>query len=692
MTEPLRQVPVPPFVTDQRYREILSVALDHICEGVTVFDAHLRLITCNRAFLEMFEFPDALGEPGTPFEALVRYNAERGEYGPGDVDTRVAERILDAETFRTQETRRRRPDGTLLLIRGFPLPDEGFITLYSDITEHQREREALDLHHAQLEAHIAERTEALTRSNRDLREALAHKQVISKALRHSEARVRLITDTIPAHIAYFDSARIYRYANRRYAEWFDHTVDSMTDRPIAKVIGEALAEHLEPHISAALAGAEVTYEYSRLGPDGARQFARSTLLPEITPDGDVLGCFVHSVDITEARRTHNALALAQKMEAIGQLTGGLAHDFNNMLTVIMGNLTGLREALPDDPQVADHVTPALSAAEGGADLIQRLLTFSRQQTMEPRPVEVNALVLDMARLIRRSVPKSIQVSTQAHQAELITCTDPHQLQSAVLNLALNARDAMPNGGLIEIECSLETLTGASADDLEVPPGDYVQIAVTDYGTGMDGSILARVFEPFFTTKQFGMGSGLGLSMVYGFIKQARGGVRIRSRQAVGTTVALLLPRADAHAPGVRAPATGQAVPIENLLVLLVEDQADVRQVVRNHLAALGCHVLEAESGHEAADLIERVPAIGAVLSDVVMPGGMDGRALARFVHRLRPHLPLLLMSGFADQQGQRPDDTQPTHVLPKPFTRAQLAQALGEALDHERATGGSATP
>ncbi|QID19774.1 PAS domain-containing protein [Nitrogeniibacter mangrovi] len=663
---------------------MVSAALDHISEGVTLFDADLRLITCNRAFLDLLGFPDTLAAPGTPFEAFIRYNAERGEYGPGDVDTLVARRVADAGAFRSHETRRQRPDGTLLLIRGFPLPHAGFITLYSDITETERQRARHDRHQAELEAHIAERTEALTDANRELREALARNQRISAALRHSESRLRLITDTIPAHIAYFDRTRIYRYANKRYAEWFELSVEAMTDRPIPEVIGTALAESLDPHIRAALAGAEVTYEYSKPGPDGSRVFARSTLLPEVSPEGEVIGCFVHSVDITEQRRTQNALVHAQKMEAIGQLTGGLAHDFNNMLTVIMGNLTGLRDAWPDEPRIDEFALPAMSAAEGGAALIRRLLTFSRQQSNEPSEVEVNALVLDIARLIRRSVPRAIQVSTRSQDDDLFTRADPHQLQSAVLNLALNARDAMPNGGRIDIECSLQALEGSTADDLEVPAGDYVQIAVTDNGTGMDGSILARVFEPFFTTKRFGLGSGLGLSMVYGFIKQSHGAVRIRSRQAVGTTVALLLPYlGDAHRAGADAGDAAHA-PLEGALVLLVEDQAEVRKVVRKQLAALGCHVLEAESGHEAADMIERVPAIGAVLSDVVMPGGMDGHALARFVRRLRPELPLLLMSGYGERQRGRPDDDLRTAVLAKPFDRAQLEEALRGVLGASR--------
>ncbi|MBP7468247.1 MAG: PAS domain-containing protein [Thauera sp.] len=501
-------------------------------------------------------------------------------------------------------------------------------------------------------------------------------------LSHSELRLRQITDTIPAHVGYFDRDWVFRYGNRRYAQWFGTSSEGMKDRPILEVIGPHVFAQVEDKVRRALAGEEVIYEYSMPGPGGETLFTRSTLVPDFGPDGEVIGCYVHAVDITEQRRTQGALAQAQKMEAIGQLTGGLAHDFNNMLTVVMGNLQGLVDALGDHPAVAEYVEPALAAAEGGAGLIRRLLAFSRQQPIAPVVVEVNELVLDMARMIRRSLPSTITVSTASRDVDLRALVDPNQLESALLNLALNARDAMPNGGELRIECSLECIEGAAAADLELPPGCYVQITVADNGTGMDGATLARVFEPFFTTKKFGLGSGLGMAMVYGFIKQSGGGVRIRSRQAVGTTVSLLLPQAP------RAAAAGEPAllasgarlrPLEGRLVLLVEDDDKVRDVVRKQLSALGCAVLEAESGHEAADMVENIPAIAIVLSDIVMPGGMDGRALARFVRRFRPELPVVLMSGYADKAATGLEDSA-LPVLAKPFTQELLLEALHAAI------------
>ena len=665
-----------PEITDRRYREMVSAGLDHINQGVTVFDSQLRLIACNRSFLTLLEFPDWLGTPGTPFDAFIRYNAQRGEYGEGDVETLVSERVEAAQKFRLHETRRQRPDGTLLSIRGFPLPHQGFITLYSDITESERQKAQIEDHQFELEAKIAQRTAQLTAANAELQTAMDANENITAALRHSEAKLRLITDTIPAHIAYFDDAWTYTYGNKRYAEWFGLTSESIVGRNIRDVIGETIFAVVEGHVRSALAGKAVTYEYTVTESDGTRRFARSTLLPDITPEGKVIGCFVHAVDTTEQHRTYNALAQAQKMEAIGQLTGGLAHDFNNMLTVVMGNLAALRDASPDAPEIEEFVTPALAAAEGGADLIKRLLTFSRQQSIDVCPVDVNELVLNITRLIRRSVPRNVTVTTSAQQADLFALTDPHQLESALLNLALNARDAMPRGGELRIESSLEAIDQRAADDLEVAPGDYVQIAVRDNGTGMDGAILARIFEPFFTTKSFGMGSGLGMSMVFGFAKQCGGAIRIRSRQAVGTTVALLLPVADrVRATTSTSDANARdTLDLKDKLVLLVDDDAEVRKVVRTQLAALGCSVLEAENGHEAADMVENVPAIALVLSDVVMPGGMDGRALARFVKRFRPDLPIVLMSGYAEQRS--PGQNADTPLLAKPFTREKLGEAL----------------
>ena len=676
-------------VGDHLYRQMVGGALELFDQGVTVFDAGLRLIAWNRRFVDMLEFPAELLVAGTHYERFVRYNVARGEYGEYDdcagtadaacVEALVAARMAAARRFHPHHTRWVRPNGRVLELRGQPLPDDaGFVTFYADITDQQQRQDEIDRQKAELEAHIQRRTAELTAANAELTAAIERNREITVALRYSEGRLRQITDAIPAHIAYFDKTWTYRYANRRYAEWFGWTSETIVDQPIPTVIGARLFDQVAEPVRRALGGEEVSYEYVLAAADGSERHARSTLVPDFSPAGEVLGCFVHGVDITEQRRTQSALAQAQKMEAIGQLTGGLAHDFNNMLTVVAGNLNELRAARAGDAVVAEYADPALLAANRGAALIRRLLAFARQQPLSPRAVEVDELIHGLTRLLRRSLPENIAIYTAADTPQPVALADPHQLESALLNLALNARDAMPNGGELRIHAGIETLGEVAAADLELAPGPYVQISVGDNGQGMDGSTLARVFEPFFTTKKASGGTGLGMAMVYGFIKQSGGGVRIRSRQACGTTVALLLPCAQAGdgAAGDYCPAAGDPAGwLKGRVVLLVEDDAEVRRVVRKQLAALGCAVLEAENGEEAADLLESVPAVSLVVSDVVMHGSMDGHALARFARGFRPELPVILMSGYTDAAASIGDDLA-LPILAKPFTREGLYAAL----------------
>ncbi|AQR63869.1 hybrid sensor histidine kinase/response regulator [Aquaspirillum sp. LM1] len=666
--------------TDRLFREMVQAGLDLLDPGLTVFDHDLRMVAWNRSFLRLLDFPESLAMAGMPFEAFIRYNAERGEYGPGDVNAHVAERVHAARTFCGHYTERTRPNGRVLAIRGAPLPHQGFITLYTDITEQKLYRELVQRQNAELEGHVRARTSELETAYTRLTQAMVANAEITSALKRSEARLRLITDTIPAHIAYFDHQWTYQYANRGYARWFGWQPDDVVGQPIETIIGAQVFATVKEHVKVALSGQQVTYEYSMDLRDGRTVYARSTLVPEIDASGATLGCFVHSFDISEQRRTQAALVQAQKMEAIGQLTGGLAHDFNNMLTVVMGNLQALRQQLGERSEVGDYLDPAMQAAQRGVELIKRLLTFSRQQPLEPQPVEVNSLIRGMAQLMRRSLPQSITITPFAHEDDLIVMADPHQLENALLNLALNARDAMPNGGELRIESSGEQLNAEDAADIEAAPGEYVQITVSDNGIGMDVGTLTRVFEPFFTTKQFGMGSGLGMSMVYGFVKQSGGGILLRSRQARGTTVALLLPRTrqtprDAERPQVTPPCDGRGQ-----LVLLVEDNPEVRKVVRLLLTDMGYPVLEAENGLEAADMIENIPDIAILLSDIVMPGGMDGTALARFARRFRPAMRIVLVSGYAKGLEDGDAETHGFRFLSKPFTREALANALQDTL------------
>ncbi|MGE5492971.1 MAG: PAS-domain containing protein [Actinomycetota bacterium] len=652
-------------------REMLQAGLDLMDQGITVFDADLHLVAWNETFLQMLGFPRELAYMGAPVEGFIRFNAEREEYGPGDVEALVAERMAAARSFRPYLAERRRPDGRILMLRGEPLPNRGYAILYSDITEQRYVDNLIQHQNVQLEERVRRRTAQLENANANLVRANAENSRIAAALGRSEARLRLINDTIPTLIGYFDKDQVFRYANKGYSDWFGIREESITGTAIPGVITEHVYEQVKDHIRTALSGQQVTYEYS-MERGGRTLYARSTLVPEIGHDGETLGCFVFSYDITEQKRMQAALVQAQKMEAIGQLTGGLAHDFNNLLTVIIGNLAALQDRRDQDEEVKGFVEPALESARRGVQLIKRLLTFSRNQPLEPQAVDVGRLIGGMTTLVRRSLPESIAITTDLPREPLHSLVDPGQLESALLNFALNARDAMPDGGRLHLAARRVEL-GENAADFEVTPGSYVLVEVEDNGAGMDEETLARVFEPFFTTKRFGLGSGLGLSMVYGFVKQSGGGIRIRSAPGQGTTVAMVLPLG---LPEVEPDDLADDAPLllGGELVLLVEDEASVRRVVRQQLMDLGYPVIEAENGSEALALIDNVPDIAIVVTDVVMPGGINGRQLAGRLLESRPNVRVVLMSGYADGWHDGRADSLP--VLTKPFDTQELIRAL----------------
>ena len=653
----------------QRY-DMLQAGLDLLDQGVTVFDGELKLVAWNRPFLDLLEFPETLAYVGAPFENFIRFNARRGEYGPGEVEVQVAERVAAARDFQPHVSERQRPNGRVLLLRGEPLPHRGFVTLYSDITE-QRYIEHLTEHqNIQLEERVRRRTAQLENANANLRRASEENQRIAAALGRSEARLRLINDTIPILIGYVDKHEVYRYANKGYSDWYGHPEGAVTGRAVLDVIGPHVYGQVRDSVKKALSGQQVTYEY-QMDRLGQTVFARSTLVPETTAEGETLGFFVFSHDISEQKRMQAALVQAQKMEAIGQLTGGLAHDFNNLLTVIIGNLAALQDHRPDDAAVNEFVEPALQSARRGVQLIKRLLTFSRQQPLEPQTVDIGELIVSLAKLVRRSLPESVTVSTDLSQASVHALVDPGQLESALLNFALNARDAMPDGGRLHIAARpIELALGANAFD--VAPGNYVLIEVADNGCGMDAATLARACEPFFTTKRFGLGSGLGLAMAYGFAKQSGGGIALHSQVGQGTTVLLVLPQtkpSDEEANEQEDEALAQG----GELVLLVEDDANVRRVVRQQLVDLGYPVIEAENGSQALTMIDQIPDIAIVVSDIIMPGGLNGRELAATLHQERPGVRVVLMSGYHEENTA---DGEALTVLAKPFVRQDLARAL----------------
>jgi PAS domain S-box-containing protein len=434
---------------------------------------------------------------------------------------------------------------------------------------------------------------------------------------------------------------------------------------------------------ASLAGQELSAEYRVVLSDGTQRTLQSQ--GEVTPgsDGRPARMAGTAQDITERRQLEEQLRQLQKMEAVGQLTGGIAHDFNNLLTVVVGNLQLVEESSVND-EVLAQTRAALDAALRGAELIRRLLAFSRRQLLAPRVIDINDLVASLEPLLRTTLGEYIRVEKKLCGELWRTEIDPSQLENAVVNLAVNARDAMPNGGTLTIETgniSLdERYAGSHAD---MSPGEYVLLVVSDSGTGIAKEDLERVFDPFFTTKEIGKGTGLGLSMVYGFVKQSKGNIRIYSEEGHGTSVKLYLPRSRSDSEGASASSTRRSrIPGGTETILLVEDEAGVREIARLLLKGLGYRVLESGSGPEALDILKKHPDIDLLFTDMVMPGGMTGAELAIRARQRHPKLKVLYTSGYTDtvtvdkellRNGEQ--------MLNKPYQKRELAERVRGVLD-----------
>jgi signal transduction histidine kinase/CheY-like chemotaxis protein len=384
----------------------------------------------------------------------------------------------------------------------------------------------------------------------------------------------------------------------------------------------------------------------------------------------------------EIEATESQVRQAQKMEAIGQLTGGVAHDFNNILTVITGTIEILEDAVKDRPQLAQITKLIGAAAARGADLTQHLLAFSRRQPLQPRSTDVNALIIDAARLLRPTLGEQIEIESMLAHDCAPALIDPSQLSTAILNLALNARDAMPNGGKLTLETKNVVLDENYAGmNSEVSPGNYVMIAVSDSGEGIPAHLLEKVFEPFFTTKDVGKGSGLGLSMVYGFVKQSNGHIKIYSEEGHGTTVKLYLPQAAGIADAPAADAGMSGIERGDESILIVEDDALVREYVVTQISNLGYDTLAASNAAEALAIIDGPERIDLLFTDVIIPGGMNGRQLAIEALRRRPGLKILYTSGYTENaivhHGRLDAGVL---LLPKPYLRSDLARMIRTAL------------
>jgi signal transduction histidine kinase/DNA-binding response OmpR family regulator len=534
-----------------------------------------------------------------------------------------------------------------------------------------------------------ESQQALRRLNESLEQQVADR---TADLRAKEARLRTIFGTSYTYQGYMSTDGTLLDANATSLAGIKADLQDVVGKPFWQTPWFAGTPGMPDLVRAAIplvaAGEVVRREiHINLPQDGWRWFDFQ-MRPVRDAHNHVVAIVPEAVEVSERRRAEEALRQAQKMEGIGQLTGGVAHDFNNLLTIIVGSLETVRRQIKqtefDGAHIEHLVDSAMRGAQRAASLTQRLLAFSRQQPLDPKPIDVSRLVSGMSDLLHRTIGEQIAIETVASSGLWRTSIDANQLEMAIINLAVNARDAMPNGGKLTIETANVALDeGDTIDQAEVIAGEYVMLAVTDNGIGMSRDTATKAIEPFFTTKDVGHGTGLGLSQVYGFVKQSGGHVKIYSELGLGTSVKIYLPRLHSNEP---APAVEPLPRVvrgrDGETILAVEDDSDVRAHTCGILRELGYRVLEAAKGSAALEVLQAHPEIDLLFTDVGLPGGMNGRQLAGAARKLSRNLKVLFTTGYARDAIVHEGRLDPgVQLITKPFTYAALSGKVRDMLD-----------
>jgi PAS domain S-box-containing protein len=542
----------------------------------------------------------------------------------------------------------------------------------------------------ELEAKVKERTEEIAQARRTLQHEIVDHKRTEKALRKSEDLIRLIADNVPSLISYVDDTLTYRFANKCYKRWFGLNEEELVGQKVQKVVGMATYERVAPHIKRALNGEVVSYETTLSSSNGSARNIFNNFVPHLSEEGAVLGYFALVSDVTEIKNSERLLLesekkliQAQKLESVGRLAGGVAHDFNNLLTTIIGysELLIMEQDL-DDATMAG-IQEIRKSADRAAALTQQLLAFSRKQVLQPKVIDPNELILNAMKMIGRLTPADIKISTILYPDIGHVKADPSQIDQVLMNLAVNAGDAMPEGGTFTIKTENVYLDeGHQQHHPETVLGDFVEIEVSDTGHGMNEEIVEHIFDPFYTTKDIGKGTGLGLATVHGIVKQSDGYIWVSSKPDHGTTFKIYLPLVEAEGHQART-IEGKSYVGGDDTILLVEDEDTLRKMAKTVLVGLGYSVIESSNGIEALSNIEDggYPRIDCLVTDMIMPE-MGGAELSKQLLKQYPFLKVLLISGYTEEsvsQGGVLDEA--VSFLQKPFSPQSLAEKVREVLD-----------
>lgn len=626
----------------QQEMDALTMAgLNLIQQALSIYDSDLNLVVCNRRFQEMFDLPETLVTPGASFAETIQLLTERGEYGDlENPEQTIAHRVEQARAFAPHYIERVRPNGQRISVEGNPLPHGGWVAVYTDITRTKQQEELLRARSEELTDKVLAYAEELATANRKLQSTIAALEETKRYVTEAEARTRLTTEMMPAHIAHVGRNRRYTFSNRRLNSVMPGRPNEIVGLYIGDALGEAAYAAIKPHLDEAFAGQASAFEFN--DEDSSRRI-RTSFTPELDAREKVTGVYIMSVDITQETQARSALQQTRRREMAAQLTSGMAHDFSNLLTIMLGSQSRLQKM--DLPSPARELVAAtLSAAQRGGTLLNRLADITGARDWNPQKASLSSLLKDLKTLALPALPDTMRLHVNNLVRDDMLILDTGMLQDSLLNLILNARDACLGSGRI-------TLTVAPVQGL------WIEFMVTDTGPGFSETAMARALEPFFTTKG-AEGSGLGLAMVYDMTKLAGGRVRLSNTEDGGGQVVLRLPLRLA------------APEIPPGLILLVEDSPDLRTGIREMLTDMGHTVIEAASADEALLLNSELPEITRILSDITLAGEMTGVDLLRALPN--PHPPCYLMTSLPPEDALYQAGSELTSVLRKPFSTAQL--------------------
>jgi PAS domain S-box-containing protein len=632
----------------------LRLILASTREGIFGVDTAGKCTFANRACLQLLGYQDESDLYGKNMHELIHLSRADGSTYPVE-ESPTYQACSRKKGLLTEDTVFWRADGHSFPAKCYSHPIIkdgkvlGAVVTFSDITERKR-------------------AEAALRSERDCAESLIVTAQAIVLVLDPEGRIVRFNP-------FMEQLSGYRLEEVLGKGWFTTFLPECEQAQAQEAFSLAVAgNQTSRHIGNILthSGRQRTIEWNNKILEGA--------------DGQPIGMLAIGHDITDRKENEAQLLQAQKMEVVGQLTGGIAHDFNNLLTIIMGNLNALAKEIGagDDPDIRDELDDALSAAQDGAHLTQRLLALSRKQALEPRRIDLNRIVSELGRFLRRLLGGHIKLRINRAEETAMVFADPSQLEGALLNLAINARDAMPQGGALTIDVTHQHINTDATTSFGLQAGKYFIASITDSGIGMSPEDLSRAVEPFFTTKDPGKGTGLGLSMVYNFAKQSGGDLRLKSNVGQGTTASVILPEAASTREGEVRKEHEKDIPRGSEAILVVEDEPRLRKFTRRRLTRLGYRILEAKTAAEAEAILGAGTPVNLLFSDVVMPGKMNGYDLARWAVTTRPALRVLLATGATGQisaEDEEPINKGEFPLLRKPYTEQTLARTIRDLLD-----------